>query len=85
MKTGVPCEDTENKGHHKFKHRRVLMTKPQGGFSSRGHQKTENRQMENQTILSTMPVPPSKTLLEEKKEEKKKKKHAGTEFKPPKD
>lgn len=71
MKTGVPCEDTENKGHHTFKHRRALMTKPQGNFSSRGHQETENRQMQNQTILSTMPVPPSKALLKEKKEKKK--------------
>lgn len=55
-KNRVPCVDTRNKGHHKFKHRRVLMTKAQGGFSSRGHLETENRQMKNQTTLPTMPV-----------------------------
>lgn len=70
MKNRVPCVDTKNKEHYKFKHRRVLMTKAQGGFSSRRHLETENRQMQNQTTLPTVPVPSSKALSEEKKEKK---------------
>lgn len=57
------------------------MTKAQGGFSSRGHLETENRQMKNETTLPTMLVPSSKALSEVKKE----KNLAGTEFKPQKD